>query len=271
MAITAEKACKASQIMNLLFATGASPAGISPQSPVARTAPLPIPFCHVMRINRRISPTDASYPTGMMFFPTKMMEGYKAGTFKGDGNTFFLFAMGIFGLSIMGAMVTNSTMMRPSASKKAQGVQCLANCMYWTMFLLSDGSKAVSGSMPKAFSGDALPQIYGNLGLFAVLAVVNYLGWTSAGSPTPDTSNIVPSGALKTTLIANFVNLGFFGIGCKFFTETFIDMYIPGVVAGINKGSPDADGSHLSDHVQRGHVHADEHRLRAHGPRRRAR
>ena len=40
-----------------------------------------------MRINRRISPTDASYPTGMMFFPTKMMEGYKAGTFKGDGNT----------------------------------------------------------------------------------------------------------------------------------------------------------------------------------------
>ena len=99
----------------------------------------------------------------MMFFPTKMMEGYKAGTFKGDGNTFFLFAMGIFGLSIMGAAVTNSTMMRPSASKKAQGVQCLANCMYWTMFLLSDGSKAVSGSMPKAFSGDALPQIYGNL------------------------------------------------------------------------------------------------------------
>lgn len=193
-----------------------------------------------MRINRRISPTDASYPTGMMFFPTKMMEGYKAGTFKGDGNTFFLFAMGIFGLSIMGAAVTNSTMMRPSASKKAQGVQCLANFMYWTMFLLSDGSKAVSGSMPKAFSGDALPQIYGNLGLFAVLAVVNYMGWTSAGSPMPDTSNLVPSGALKTTLIANFVNLGFFGIGCKFFTETFIDMYVPGVVAGINKGSPDA-------------------------------
>ena len=65
-----------------------------------------------MRINPCISPTDASYPTGMMFFPTKMMEGYKAGTFKGDGNTFFLFAMGIFGLSIMGAAVTNSTMMR---------------------------------------------------------------------------------------------------------------------------------------------------------------
>ena len=82
-----------------------------------------------MRINRRISPTDASYPTGMMFFPTKMMEGYKAGTFKGDGNTFFLFAMGIFGLSIMGAMVSNATMRLPSASKKAQGVQCLANCM----------------------------------------------------------------------------------------------------------------------------------------------
>ena len=58
--------------------------------------------------------------------------------------------------------------------------------------------------------------------------------------PMPDTSNLVPSGALKTTLIANFVNLGFFGIGCKFFTETFIDMYVPGVVAGINKGSPDA-------------------------------
>ena len=38
--------------------------------------------------------------------------------------------------------------------------------MYWTMFLLADGSKAVSGSMPKAFSGDALPQIYGNLGPF---------------------------------------------------------------------------------------------------------
>ena len=58
--------------------------------------------------------------------------------------------------------------------------------------------------------------------------------------PTPDTSKLVPSGALKTTLIANFVNLGFFGIGCKFFTAPFIDMYIPGVVAGINKGSPDA-------------------------------
>ena len=67
-----------------------------------------------MRINRRSSPTDASYPTGMMFFPTKMMEGYKAGTFKGDGNTFFLFTMGIFGLSIMGNMVSNATMRLPS-------------------------------------------------------------------------------------------------------------------------------------------------------------
>ena len=193
-----------------------------------------------MRINRRISPTDASYPTGMMFFPTKMMEGYKAGTFKGDGNTFFLFAMGIFGLSIMGNMVMNATMRLPSASKKAQGVQCLANCVYWCLFLLSDGYLALSGSMPKAFSGDALPQIYGNLCIFAALAAVQFMGWKSAGSPVPDTSSIVPSGALKTPLIANFINLGFFGIGCKFFTAPFMDMYIPGVVAGINKASPDA-------------------------------
>lgn len=191
-----------------------------------------------------------------MFFPTKMMEGYKAGTFKGDGNTFFLFAMGIFGLSIMGNMVSNATMRLPSASKKAQGVQCLANFMYWTMFLLSDGSKAVSGSMPKAFSGEALPQIYANLVLFAVIAVVQFLGWKSAGSPTPDTSKLVPSGALKTTLIANFVNLGFFGIGCKFFTAPFIDMYIPGVVAGINKGLPDAmEAIYLIDrHVEQVHL-----------------
>jgi hypothetical protein len=33
MAITAEKACKASQIMNLLFAIGARPVGIASQSP----------------------------------------------------------------------------------------------------------------------------------------------------------------------------------------------------------------------------------------------
>jgi hypothetical protein len=169
-----------------------------------------------------------------------MMEGYKAGTFKGDGNTLFLFAMGIFGLSIMGNMVMNATMRLPSASKKAQGVQCLANCVYWCLFLLSDGYLALSGSMPKAFSGDALPQIYGNLCIFAALAAVQFMGWKSAGSPVPDTSSIVPSGALKTPLIANFINLGFFGIGCKFFTAPFMDMYIPGVVAGINKASPDA-------------------------------
>ena len=70
------------------------------------------------------------------------------------------------------------------------------------------------------------------------------MGWTSAGSPMPDTSNLVPSRALKTTLIANFVNLGFFGIGCKFFTETFIDMYV-GVVAASTRDRPAVEAIYL--------------------------
>merc|ERR1719231_1823895 len=56
------------------------------------------------------------------------------------------------------------------------------------------------------------------------------MGWIEGGKVTPDFKVLMPKGRPKMAVSIGMANLAFFAIGCTFFTEPFLEMFLPGVV-----------------------------------------
>merc|ERR1719231_1439017 len=56
------------------------------------------------------------------------------------------------------------------------------------------------------------------------------MGWAEGGKATPDVHALMPKGRPKLAVSVGMANLAFFAIGCTFFTEPFLEMFLPGVV-----------------------------------------
>jgi hypothetical protein len=168
-----------------------------------------------------------AFAVGMTFFPIKTMEGYKADTFQGSASTCFQFFLGIFGTQELLVAMISAAAARDQVPKAVQSVVNLCNALIWFFFTISDGSRAVFGTLPSAFPTEA---IYGNCVLFTVLGLVSLAGWKDGGSVMPKWGDMKPQGRGANALTAGLLNLSFFAIGCAFFTEPFLEMFLPGVV-----------------------------------------
>jgi len=168
-----------------------------------------------------------AFALGMCFFPVKMMDGYKADSFKGMASTCFQFFMGIMGTQILLMSFLSASAAREQVPKKVQSVGCLALAFYWAFFAVSDGSLVLRNKLPEAFPAEA---IYANTGLFLFLSAVMLMGWVEGGKALPDFGAFTPKGRPKVAVSVGMANLAFFAIGCTFFTEPFLEMFLPGVV-----------------------------------------
>lgn len=168
-----------------------------------------------------------AFALGMCFFPVKLMDGYKADSFKGTASTCFQFFMGIMGTQILLMAFLSASAAREQVPKKVQSVGCLLLAIYWAFFAVSDGSLPLRNKLPEAFPPEA---IYGNVCLFLFLSAVMLMGWIEGGKATPDFKALMPKGRPKMAVSIGMANLAFFAIGCTFFTEPFLEMFLPGVV-----------------------------------------
>jgi len=168
-----------------------------------------------------------AFTIGMNFFPDKLMEGYKAETFTGTADTAFKFFLGIFGLvQLLLAMMTSAAT-RDGVSKSVKSVTCLCSAVIYFFFAVSDSSYAFRGICPTAMPVES---IYGNCAFMLVMGLICIAGWQESGSVMPNRDAMMPKGRAKKALTAGLVNFSFFAIGCTFFAEPFVDMYIPGVM-----------------------------------------
>jgi hypothetical protein len=167
------------------------------------------------------------FTLGMCFFPDKLMEGYKADSFVGTADTAFKFFAGIFGTQQLLMYMLTSLATRDGSSKAVKSVMCLCSAVIFLFFALNDGSKALRGIVPTAMPTES---IYGNSIFFSILGLICIAGWQESGSVMPNRDAMMPKGRAKKALTAGLVNLSFFAIGCTFFTEPFVDMYLPGVM-----------------------------------------
>ena len=167
------------------------------------------------------------FTLGMCFFPDKLMEGYKTDSFVGTADTAFKFFAGIFGTQQLLMYMLTSLATRDGSSKAVKSVMCLCSAVIFLFFALNDGSKALRGIVPTAMPTES---IYGNSIMFIILGLICIAGWQESGSVMPNRDAMMPKGRAKKALTAGLVNLSFFAIGCTFFTEPFVDMYLPGVM-----------------------------------------
>jgi hypothetical protein len=179
-----------------------------------------------------------AFAIGMMFFPTKMMEGYQADTFSGGKDTsFFCFAMGIFGLQQMYGVMCNVSSSKAYVPDKERSVQCFCNALTWGAFVLLDGRLLLGTPYSIVGEGKPIPAaaIGFNLFLFAGIAYANFLGWKESGSATPDVGAFLGAfkGGSRMPLFVGCFNQVWFGLGCGFFTEQFLEMYTPGTIAAL--------------------------------------
>lgn len=168
-----------------------------------------------------------AFSTGMCFFPVKMMEGYKADTFTGSAALAFQFFLGIMGTQILLTAFLAASAARETVPAAVKSVACLCFALYWAFFAIADGTLDMRGLLPDAFPPEG---IYANSALFGVLSILSFLGWVEAGSVLPNLNSLVPKGRPSKALLAGMANLGFFAVGCAFFAEPFVEMFLPGVL-----------------------------------------
>ena len=171
---------------------------------------------------------------GMTTFPAEMMDGYqmdfscpkyKKGQPACDQqkNMAAIFGiMAIFGVQMGAFSVTMGAMARDTVSKKAQSVACFMGMCSLLYFNVNDFIYTLSSDWPGTMPKEG---VYFNMVLFAGLAALCYMGWTSTGSVTPNLSRMIPEGRFGKELLAGCLNLAFFGIPLVFFRSSFIDMY----------------------------------------------
>ena len=169
----------------------------------------------------------------MCFFPSAMMDGYKMLKFSGESQTMMFFAMGIMGVQVMQWMLVCATMQTPAASDKAAAACALANAASWLVFAVADGSKVITDTLPPNFPKEP---IAANCVLFLLLASMNVNAWIAAGMPVPEIKSLVPTGPLATPMLVLMANLAGFGVGCAFFTEPFVEQFVPGLLGKFAAG-----------------------------------
>ena len=166
------------------------------------------------------------------------MDGYKVLKFSGESETMMFFAMGLCGVQVMQWMLMCASMQTPAASDKAAAACALANAAFWLVIAGADGSRVIMDTLPPNF--DKGP-IVANCVMFLLLASMNVNAWVAAGMPGgPQTfcrlNSLVPKGPLATPLLVMMANLAGFGVGCAFFTEPFVEMFVPGLLAKFPAG-----------------------------------
>jgi len=188
------------------------------------------------------------FSTGMLYFPTKMMEAYKAETFEGDAATLFTFALGIFGLQLFLSSMMAAAMARDAVPKHVQSLSCFCQGLGWLFFALNDGALYARGLWPHAMPPESL-QV--NLGIFVALAAICFSGWAEGGYEVPD-MGVLPEGRPALPLVVACANLLFFGVGCAFFTEAFVDLFLPGVLQSLPAPTTSARGFFSTKEVPAG-------------------
>jgi hypothetical protein len=180
-----------------------------------------------LKINQYVG---MAFSTGMCFFPVKMMEGYKADTFTSSAAVAFQFFLGIMGTQIMLVSFLAASAARDQVPEAVKSVACLCFALYWAFFAIDDGTLHVRGLLPDAFPPEG---IYANAALFAILSAVSFAGWAQAGCYLPNVNNMMPKGRPAPALLAGMANLAFFAIGCAFFAEPFVEMFLPNVLGTL--------------------------------------
>lgn len=171
-----------------------------------------------------------AFASGMAFFPVKMMEGYKADTFTGMAAVAFQFFMGIMGTQILLTAFIAASAARESVPAVVKSVACLCFGVYWAAFALADGTMHIRGVLPDSFPPEG---IYANSALFLVMSAVSFAGWANAGCYLPNFNSLMPKGRPANALLAGMFNLGFFAVGCAFFAEPFVEMFLPDVLGTL--------------------------------------
>ena len=161
------------------------------------------------------------------------MDGYKMLKFSGESETMMLFAMGLVGVQTMQWMCVCAAMRTPDASDKAAAACVLANALFWLLFAVADGAKVITDTLPPNFPKETVSL---NCFVFLLLASMNVNAWIAAGMPKPEVKSLVPKGPLATPMLAMMANLAGFGLGCAFFTEPFVEQFVPGLLGKFAAG-----------------------------------
>jgi hypothetical protein len=182
---------------------------------------------------------EMAFTVGMMCFPDKLMEGYRAGAFSGGADTtFFHFAMGIFGLQQGYAAMLNISGAKSYVSSAEKSVTCFWNAVMWGSFIFFDG-RMLYGSPYDNLVGEGktvpMEAMQFNIALFTAIALINLFGWQDSGSVMPDFKSFGTAfkGSSRIPLFVVVLNSFWFGLGCGFMPEAFIEMYSPGLVASL--------------------------------------
>ena len=170
---------------------------------------------------------------GFNFFPSAMMDGYKVLKFSGESETMMLFAMGLAGVQTMQWMCVCAAMRTPDASEAAAAACVLANALFWLLIAVSDGARVIFDTLPTNLPKETISL---NCFVFLLLASMNVNAWIAAGMPKPEIKSLVPKGPLATPMLVMMGNLAGFGIGCFFFTEPFVEQFVPGLLGKFAAG-----------------------------------
>ena len=171
-----------------------------------------------------------AFSIGMLFFPLKMMEGYKADTFSGSSQVMFCWAMGIFGTQQLLVGIISAAIKRDGVPTAAKSVACLCNAVMWIFFAINDLSYVLAGALPESMPADS---IYANCGVLALFGAISFAGWKASGSVTPNFGAFHPQGRTQVPLLVAIANLLFFGVALAFFASDFMELQAPGVLSSL--------------------------------------